>query len=125
MGIRLSSVPVARVLLLEDEPNIARIIEFKLAREGHEVCLGDAPGFAPDLALVDADVEGDLRALVEELRHRCAVVVLTDSRDEDTPARAVAAGAVATVRKPFKPTVLARLVRELTTGRRNDRVDIT
>lgn len=103
---------MARVLLVEDEPDIARIITFKLEREGHEVRVDDAFGFAPDLAIVDAGVDADLQDVVDRLRQRCAVVVLVDARDERTPA-----GVAATVRKPFKPTVLARLVREITAGR--------
>lgn len=102
---------MARVLLVEDEPDIARIITFKLEREGHEVRQDDAGGFAPDLALVDAGLDADLQDVVDRMRQRCAVVVLTDARDRRTPA-----GAAATVRKPFKPTVLARLVRDLTSG---------
>ncbi|HVS06402.1 MAG TPA: hypothetical protein VHK65_09595 [Candidatus Dormibacteraeota bacterium] len=67
---------MARVLLVEDEPNIASIIVFKLAE-------------------------------------RSPVVMMTEFRDTVTPVRARAAGAVATVEKPFKPTQLARLVAQL------------
>jgi DNA-binding response OmpR family regulator len=109
---------MARVLLVEDEPNIAGIISFKLTREGHEVrCEADAGRaaiaaevFAPALALLDASLEGDPFELLERLRPRCPVMVLTESRDAEAPGRALRAGAAATIAKPFKPTVLARAV---------------
>jgi DNA-binding response OmpR family regulator len=110
------------VLLFEGEPNIARIIVFKLEREGHVVRQEErlapeaAVEFAPDLVLLDADLEGDALDAVVRLRESCAVVVLTDGRDERTRSRSLELGAAAAVPKPFKPTVLARLVRELTGG---------
>jgi DNA-binding response OmpR family regulator len=112
---------MARVLLVEDEPNIGSIIAFKLGREGHEVrwereagpAVDAAARFGPALALVDTGLEGDALALLERLAPRCPVIVLTESRDVATPARALRAGAAATVSKPFKPTVLARTVRRL------------
>lgn len=117
---------MARVLLVEDEPNIGGIIAFKLGREGHEVlwerevvAAEDAAArFGPALALLDAGVEGGALALIERLAPRCAVVVLTESRDLEMPARALRAGAAATVTKPFKPTVLARTVNQLIGRRR-------
>ena len=47
------------------------------------------------------------------LAERSPVVMMTEFRDTVTPQRARAAGAVATVEKPFKPTQLARLVAQL------------
>src|SRR5206468_3235406 len=111
---------MARVLLVEDEPDIGGIIAFKLGREGHEVrwereaapAVEAADAFAPALALLDAGVQRS-DGLLERLRRRCPVLVLTESRDAGAPARALAAGAAAAVAKPFKPTVLARTVNEL------------
>jgi DNA-binding response OmpR family regulator len=113
---------MARVLLVEDEPNIASIIVFKLEREGHQVrwessALGvsSAAGASrPDLVLLDSSLpDGDPFAILRSLSSQAPVVMMTEFRDGITPQRARDAGAVATVEKPFKPTQLARLVAQL------------
>lgn len=115
---------MARVLVVEDEPSIAGIIRFKLDREGHVVrcepacaAAGEAAAaFEPDLVLLDAAAEGDAMAALDGLRARWPVLVLTDLGDAVTPELALRRGAVATLRKPFKPTVLARTVAQLVRG---------
>jgi CheY-like chemotaxis protein len=68
----------------------------------------------PDLILLDSTLpDGDAILLLEQLVGSSPVVMLTEFRDSATPERARAAGAVATVEKPFKPTQLARLVAQL------------
>jgi DNA-binding response OmpR family regulator len=113
---------MARVLLVEDEPNIASIIVFKLRREGHQVrwessastVLDAAATIQPDLVLLDSSLpDGDPFALLSALSPNPPVVMMTEFRDAVTPHRARAAGALATVEKPFKPTQLARLVAQL------------
>ena len=113
---------MARVLLVEDEPNIASIIVFKLEREGHQVrwessastVLDAAAATAPDLVLLDSSLpDGDAFAVLRALSPNPPVVMMTEFRDDVTPDRARAAGALATVQKPFKPTQLARLVAQL------------
>jgi DNA-binding response OmpR family regulator len=113
---------MARVLLVEDEPNIASIIVFKLKREGHEVrwessalaVPGAAVAFQPDLVLLDSSLpDGDAFVLLATLVGQHPVVMMTEFRDTTTPQQARSAGAVATVEKPFKPTQLARLVAQL------------
>jgi DNA-binding response OmpR family regulator len=113
---------MARVLLVEDEPNIASIIVFKLEREGHQVrwessavaVPAAAEASQPELVLLDSSLpDGDPFALLSALARRGPVVMMTEFRDAVTPARAREAGAVATVEKPFKPTQLARLVAQL------------
>ncbi len=113
---------MARVLLVEDEPNIASIIVFKLEREGHQVrweaSAGGVPAAAeatqPELVLLDSSLpDGDPFTLLSALTPRAPVVMMTEFRDTVTPQRAREAGAVATVQKPFKPTQLARLVAQL------------
>jgi DNA-binding response OmpR family regulator len=118
----ISARLMARVLLVEDEPNIASIIVFKLEREGHLVrweaaapaVATAAEAFQPELVLLDSSLpDGDPFVLLSLLATRGPVVMMTEFRDATTPSRARAAGAAATVEKPFKPTQLARLVAQL------------
>jgi DNA-binding response OmpR family regulator len=117
---------MARVLLVEDEPNIASIIVFKLEREGHEVrwessaldVTSAAAASQPDLVLLDSSLpDGDPFTILSSLRSQAPVVMMTEFRDALTPQRARDAGAAATVEKPFKPTQLARLVAQLVPAR--------
>jgi DNA-binding response OmpR family regulator len=91
---------MARVLLVEDEPNIASIIVFKLEREGHQVrweasAVGVPPAADatdPELVLLDSSLpDGDSFALLSLLAERSPVVMMTEFRDTVTPARARAA----------------------------------
>ena len=120
--VNISARPMARVLLVEDEPNIASIIVFKLEREGHRVrwessataVPGAAAAMQPELVLLDSTLpDGDAFDLLAALVVHHPVVMMTEFRDTTTPQRARVAGAVATVQKPFKPTQLARLVAQL------------
>lgn len=114
---------MARVLVVEDEPNIAGIIVFKLEREGHAVtrAAGMAEAEAalaaaepPDLVLLDTSLEdGDAFELLGRLPPGLRVIALTEFRDEVAPGRALELGAARAVAKPFKPTVLARVVGEV------------
>lgn len=111
---------MASLLLVEDEPSIAGIVSFKLEREGHDLQWVEEAGGAeqtaaalgPDLLLFDLESgdDGQLRRLCTRWR----VLALTGSDDPSGPDRALQAGAISTIRKPFKPTVLARVVHELT-----------
>ncbi len=114
---------MARVLLVEDEPNIASIIIFKLQREAHAVrwesgaagVLAAADAMRPDVILLDSSLpDGDAFELLAALGPHGTVVMMTEFRDTGTPHRARQAGAAAVVEKPFKPTQLARLIAQLT-----------
>lgn len=110
---------MARILVIEDEPSIGAIVAHKLRREGHEVRCdekldrGDLESWGPELVLLDLELDGGIDHL-RRLSRRWRFLALTGFRDESAPVQALAAGAVATLAKPFKPTVLARLVGELT-----------
>jgi DNA-binding response OmpR family regulator len=111
---------MARVLIVEDEPSIARIIRFKLEHEGHRTCWvsraeaarHEVPG--TDVVVLDSDLPGaDLLALVGELGRRVPLLLLLDPRHTEHGDEALHRGAAAVLRKPFRPTQLARLVRRL------------
>lgn len=111
---------MANVLLLEDEPSIAGIVSHKLRREGHAVrCETEVPEarrllavWPPDVVLLDLELDPDL-ALLSELGARYTVLALTTFQDGKGPGAALEAGAAATMEKPFKPTLLARVVANL------------
>ncbi|HEX4214691.1 MAG TPA: response regulator [Candidatus Dormibacteraeota bacterium] len=110
---------MARVLVVEDEPSIAAIVAHKLRREGHEVRCeeridgDDLKVWRPDLVLLDLDLDGGIECL-QRFSSGWRFLALTGFRDDVAPVRAQEAGAAAILAKPFKPTVLARLVAELT-----------
>ena len=111
---------MANLLLVEDEPSIAGIVTFKLEREGHVLHWVDDPPSAetvadsvvPDLLLFD--LEAGEEDMLRRLCARWRVLALTGSDDPQGSDRALEAGAASTMRKPFKPTVLARVVAQLT-----------
>ena len=118
---------MARVVLVEDEPNIAEAIRFILSRDGWEVtALADGTGgveairaAAPDLVILDLMlpvVSGmDLLAAIRADRRIGAVPVLMltakgQGRDRDA---ALQAGVSRFMTKPFSNAEILAAVREL------------
>src|SRR5438552_206638 len=102
----------ARILLVEDDPDLAASVAAILEEEGHEVTIADDGATAlacadpaPALALIDYHLPGTPsgRALVEALRRRCGqrtrVVLL--SGEPDLAWRADELGADGHLEKPF------------------------
>ena len=115
------------VLVAEDEPMIARILEHKLTREGHSVVRAvDVAGVhaavreGVDVALVDVTLDEDGIAAAAGWRSpeapRAGWLALVEARRPADAARALAAGAAGVVVNPFKPTQVADVVRRLLTG---------
>lgn len=117
----------ARVLIVEDERQTARLLEFILGKEGYRVArAGDglqaleiAGTFRPDVVLLDLQLPGlsgleVLRRLRSEPDHKGLVVlVLTASSYEVPPAAVLEAGADSHCTKPIAPSTLIRKLREL------------
>jgi DNA-binding response OmpR family regulator len=117
----------ARVLVVEDERQTARLLEYILTKEGYQVArAADGPqallaaaSFFPDAVLLDLQLPG-LSGL-EVLRHLRAepanaglvILVLTASSFEVAPTAVLDAGANAHCTKPIAPSTLLRTLREL------------
>lgn len=118
---------MARVVLVEDEPNIAEAIRFILSRDGNEVtALADGLGgiaalraLDPDLVILDLMLPGisglDLLAAIRADRALRAVPVLMltakgQGRDREA---ALAAGVSRFMTKPFSNAEMLATVREL------------
>ena len=103
---------------------MANILVSKLTREGHEVlwkrdreqALAALSG-SFDLILLSTDLNPERNAweLLGELKARTAapVVMLLEADEAPLEAQAAAKGACGAIIKPFKPTVVAKRVRDL------------
>jgi DNA-binding response OmpR family regulator len=122
---------MASVLVVEDDDNIAQLLQFMLEREGHAVTvLADgelalrhiATEAAPQLVLLDAMLPyHDGLTLLREMRalpdwSAVPVVMLTARSLESDIVRALEAGANDYVVKPFQPQELLARVRRLVRG---------
>ena len=117
-----------KIVLAEDEPQIARLIEFKLKKEGYEVtwkengeeALKAIKADKPDLILLDVmmpvmDGYEVLRRLKEdEDLKSIPVIMLTARAQEKDVVKGIGSGAEDYITKPFHPAeLLARVKRIL------------
>lgn len=121
----------ALILIIEDEPEIAEILESYFAREGFRViCAGDGPlGLAhhqrlrPDLVVLDIKLPGlDGYEVLAALRRRgeTPVIMVTALAEDLDKLQALRIGADDYVVKPFNPLEVvarARAVLRRTLGR--------
>lgn len=115
----------ARVLIVEDEPMIGRILAHKLSRDGHDVRWAQSAAEADavvgdggvDVAIVDATLERDGLSWAADLdgarRPRAGWLGMVEQRRPDEARRATLLGAAGIVVKPFKPTLVAAQVARL------------
>ncbi len=112
----------ARILVVEDEPDIRRFVRLTLASEGHEVfeaatlerALIEAGSRRPELFVVDLGLpDGDGVDLIRELRgwSGAPVIVLSARSDESDKIAALDAGADDYLVKPFGAGELLARVR--------------
>ena len=112
----------ARILVVEDEPDIRRFVRMALESEGHEVFeaptlqrgLIEAGSRRPDLAVVDLGLpDGDGVELIRDLRgwSQAPVIVLSARGGEADKVDALDAGADDYLVKPFGAAELLARVR--------------
>lgn len=112
----------ARILVVEDEPDIRRFVRMTLESEGHEVHeaptlkrgLIEAGSRRPDLAVVDLGLpDGDGVELIRDLRtwSQAPVIVLSARGGEADKVAALDAGADDYLVKPFGAAELLARVR--------------
>ncbi len=119
---------IKKIVLAEDEPQIARLVEFKLKKEGYQVvskgngeeALAAIKAEKPDLILLDVmmpvmDGYEVLRRVKEdENLKNIPVVMLTAKAQERDVVKGIDLGADDYITKPFHPAeLLARVKRIL------------
>jgi CheY-like chemotaxis protein len=118
---------MARVLVIDDEPDVRWLLRLSLERVGHEVLLAEdglrgvamAQRQHPDAIVLDLmmpvmDGYGVLQALERDERTaNVPVVVLTAKAIPEEEEKATSAGAVRFLTKPFDPNDLAQELEDL------------
>jgi CheY-like chemotaxis protein len=118
---------VVRILVVDDDPTILRLLQVNLEMEGHEVltagdgheALARLRDDAPEVVLLDVMMPGlDGWQVCEQVRADPAlaatpVVILSARAQQSDLERGVQAGADAYITKPFDPLELVELVEHL------------
>ncbi len=120
---------IAKVLVVDDDPNIGAVLRLSLTDAGHQVTLCRSQseteqqldgGLVPNVALIDLDLYGsDGLQVVEELRRRLpnlSVFAMSAAADAQTLERTRAAGCIGFISKPFELQELAGLVEKAATA---------
>lgn len=121
------TAPAARILLVEDEQNIALALKFLIEKMGHQVthiddghrALREVAGLAPDLVLLDVTLPGASGyEICQHIRATPALeatrVLILTARGADIERRkALAMGADGFMSKPFEMSELQARVTEL------------
>jgi DNA-binding response OmpR family regulator len=116
-----------RILIVDDEPHIRRLLAERLTADGFEVaeadngeeCLELIGDFLPDLVLLDLMMPGAdglevLSRIRTEPKHAAIPVIILTAKGQDTDRElAFAGGAADFVTKPFSPMKLLARIREI------------
>jgi CheY-like chemotaxis protein len=122
-------IPMARILVADDDPSIRDIIARKLTAAGHEVVaeadgaavLATAKTMAPDIIILDwmmpeltgVEVCRAVRSLPELARVH--IIVTSAMSQRDRVRQALGAGADDFLAKPFNPNELRKLIADALT----------
>ena len=119
-----------RILVVEDQDSIRRMIEALVQARGYQVtavssgakAIDVALTDAPDMVLLDLNLPGQYdgfdvcqRLRSEPNTRTVPVVVISAMDDDESRARATAAGATAYYTKPFSPIALLKEIERLKT----------
>ncbi len=121
------NTPRQRILIVDDEPHIRRLLATRLQTEGYDVEeAGDGeeglrrlPDFGPDLVLLDLMMPGAnglevlSRIRADPERGTLPVIILTAKGQDSDRDLALAGGASDFVTKPFSPMKLLTRIREI------------
>lgn len=125
-----------RILLIDDDPKIQRILQVAFQEEGHHVIpcltgeegLGRAEAAEGDLLIVDIGLPGmsglDLVARLREEGDSRPVIFLTAEASEQEVVRGLDLGADGYVTKPFSVAELKARVRALAATRERARLEV-
>jgi DNA-binding response OmpR family regulator len=117
-----------RILVVEDQDSIRRMIEALVQARGYQVtavssgakAIDVALTDAPDIVLLDLNLPGQYDGfdVCQKLRadaatHHVPVVIISAMDDDESRARASAAGATAYYTKPFSPIALLKEIDRL------------
>ena len=113
-----------RVLIVDDEPNLRRMLEVLLAREGYQVAGVDGGAAAlaalaaqpADLVLTDLRMPGmdgmELLSKLREMGSMATVIVMTSYGSTEAALAAMKAGAYDYISKPFQPDEIVLTLRK-------------
>lgn len=119
-----------RILVVEDQDSIRRMIEALVQARGHQVTAVSSGAKAidvaltdtPDIVLLDLNLPGQYdgfdvcqRLRADSTTHGVPVVIISAMDDDESRARATAAGATAYYTKPFSPIALLKEIERLKT----------
>jgi CheY-like chemotaxis protein len=122
----MAKAPFSRILHVDDQPDIRGIVKLALGKLGGfnvlscssgEDALAAAPGFAPELLLIDMNMPGmDGMALLTRFREAgvgVPAIFFTARINPSDLERYRAAGAIGTLSKPFDPLKLGRQITQI------------
>lgn len=117
-----------RILVVEDQDSIRRMIEALVQARGYEVVAVESGSKAlevalsdpPDLILLDLMLPGQFdgfevcsRIRADSTTSKIPVVIISALDDEDSRARAIQSGATSYYTKPFSPLALLKEIERL------------
>ena len=117
-----------RILVVEDQDSIRRMIEALVQARGYQVTAVSSGAKAidvaltdrPDIVLLDLNLPGQYdgfdvcqRIRTEPSTHTVPVVIISAMDDDESRARATEAGATAYYTKPFSPIALLKEIDRL------------